>query len=246
MKKNTEKIVWRSGYIGRNWFSHSTPKLVNLYGINQFVMIANIHPTKDPPAAIAGIKADTRERLWRIVTWKKYNIPISMAVQTHTNELFITGGYSIGCFGLKLLYKDNRWNGEYTFKDNQNCTSHIHTLIFHKNFLYTQSFDRNYNGTNGLICLSTKGELIWKSAPEYIFEYGSLIIADNKIFTVDGNTSELFMIAASPQKFNILGRFRYTQVNHSRYWAPLALSNGKLLIRTQTDLKCIKLPKNEK
>ncbi len=98
----TGKQAWRSPYVGRNWFSHASPKLVKLGGVEQIVMLANKHPGKDPPAIISGIEASTGRLLWQTETWHRYNVPIPSPVAVADDTLFFTGGYTIGCFGLRV------------------------------------------------------------------------------------------------------------------------------------------------
>jgi outer membrane protein assembly factor BamB len=49
---STGKIRWKSGYIGRNWYSHVSPYLTKLCGIDQVIMLAQpSDPEKSPPDA---------------------------------------------------------------------------------------------------------------------------------------------------------------------------------------------------
>ena len=45
----TGKVRWTSGYIGRNWYSHVSPYLATLCGVDQVIMLAQpSDPEKSP------------------------------------------------------------------------------------------------------------------------------------------------------------------------------------------------------
>jgi hypothetical protein len=52
-------------------------------------------------------------------------------------------------------------------------------------------------------------------------------------------TGELFLLAADPDHFRVLSRAKVLDADGGKTWAPTALSDGRLLVRDQTTLKCL-------
>ena len=265
--KQTGKLRWRSPDVGENTFSHVSPTLAGLCGVDQVITIANRDHGKDPPAVISGVDAANGKLLWQIDTWSRYNVPIPCPVKIAPDRLFVAGGYTIGCFALKLTpppataKPPARWDVRYAFRDNHNCTPHIHTPIFYKGHVYAQSFDKFHNTVNrGLVCLDPDGRLMWQSsgrtddddgeaagpgAPadasrrRLTFDSGGLLIADDLIFVMHGSTGELYLVAADPGQFRILAKAKVLEAKGKNVWAPLALSDGRLIVRDQHQMKCL-------
>jgi hypothetical protein len=64
-----------------------------------------------------------------------------------------------------------------------------------------------------------------------------MIIAGGVIFIISGETGELVMAEASPERYKELGRAEL--LNGADLFAPMALSNGMLVLRDQTHMKCV-------
>lgn len=113
--------------------------------------------------------------------------------------------------------------------------------MFHKGHLYVQSFDA-YHGreNNGLACLDTNGQLKWKTGPKETFDYGNLLIADGMIYVINGESGELSLVEATPAGYRLLARHDVVpDEKQTKIWAPMALADGKLILRDNTHLTCI-------
>ncbi len=120
--------------------------------------------------------------------------------------------------------------------------------ILHNGYFYAQY------GTNrrrdGLVCMSMDGQIMWKTGRSPDFNKGSMILADGLILATDGKKT-LFLIEPDPSGFKplasaeLLGEGGADSRGISRVggatqnWAPMALSDGKLLIRDQKQMKCV-------
>jgi outer membrane protein assembly factor BamB len=131
-------------------------------------------------------------------------------------------------FEVKELFK----------RDHDTCGSQIHQPVLYKDHLYMHS--NSNEGEHGMLCLSLDGEVKWRTVdtpglPR--FERGNLLLADGLIFALDGKTGVLHLVEPSPEGYKELAQ---TKLFESReMWAPMALSDGKLLVRDQTTLKCL-------
>jgi hypothetical protein len=97
--------------------------------------------------------------------------------------------------------------------------------------------------------MSMDGQIIWKTKREPSFDKGSMILVDGLLLGTDGAT-KLYLIEPDPSAFKPLASAELLEKGNgnasgiggaTQNWAPIALSNGKLLIRDQKQLKCVKV-----
>ena len=104
-----------------------------------------------------------------------------------------------------------------------------------------------------MVCMSMEGRILWKTKREPDFNKGSMILVDGVILATDG-AQTLYLIEPDPSGFKqlasekVLGEGGSGSENdplasrvggRNQNWAPLALAGGKLLLRDQTQLKCL-------
>jgi outer membrane protein assembly factor BamB len=90
-------------------------------------------------------------------------------------------------------------------------------------------------------CLNPDGKLVWSSGKTERFGLGPFLFADGKVFILNDN-GELTLIRASVRSYERLARAR---VLHGRdAWAPMALVDGRLLLRDSEQLICLDVRKN--
>jgi hypothetical protein len=99
--------------------------------------------------------------------------------------------------------------------------------------------------------MSMDGEIMWKTKRDPDFNKGSMILADGLILATDGSTT-LFLIEPDPSEFKPLASAELltSQVDPddpraarfgTQNWAPIALADGRLLIRDQSRLMCVRV-----
>jgi len=234
------KVRWTSPPVGPNYFCYVTPTLVTLSGTDQVIVMANKQPEKWLPAILSSVDAATGKLLWQLETAKPYKLPVSCPVAIGGDRLFVSGAYGLGCFGLKVSREGGKWAADYAFKNNNNCVAHLHNPLLYKGCLYAQSFDIHQpKGQNGLVCLDLEGNLRWKTGPDLVFNAGHVLIADGLLFILHGKTGELFLAEASPDGYKQLARAKVLGGEGGEVWAPMALSDGKLILRDQRRMKCL-------
>ena len=106
-----------------------------------------------------------------------------------------------------------------------------------------------------MVCLSMGGQIMWKTRRAPDFNKGSMILADGLILATDG-AQTLYLIEPDPAGFKplasakVLGEGGTGSENdamasrvggQTQNWAPMALADGKLLVRDQTRMKCLKI-----
>ncbi len=121
--------------------------------------------------------------------------------------------------------------------------------ILHEGYFYAQ-YGTN-NKRDGLTCMNMEGEIMWKTKRDPSFNKGSMILADGLILATDGAKS-LYLIEPDPSEFKPLvsnevlvieasGDDQIAEKFPNQNWAPMALADGKLLIRDQSRLMCVKV-----
>jgi hypothetical protein len=88
-------------------------------------------------------------------------------------------------------------------------------------------------------CLSLDGKVMWDDAPD--FHMGAFALAGDLILNQDGKSGDLCLIEPSPDGYKELAKAELFPDKTGEPWAPLALSDGKLLIRDGRQMVCVDL-----
>ena len=242
-EKSTGKLRWTSSYIGRNWYSHVSPYLTSLCGVDQVIMMAQPSdpeksPADAPPAIISSIDPGTGGILWTNQTPAPDKIPVAEPLRIAPDALFITGGFGLGCLALQVSCEGDRWETQVIFHTRA-VAGFIHSPIFYRDRIYVTSFKEHRGAHTGLVCLRPDGQVVWQTGPELQFESGAFLIADGMAFVMHGKTGELHLIELSDTGPKLLAKSKVLSAKDGNVWAPMALSDGKLIVRDQHEMKCL-------
>ena len=97
----------------------------------------------------------------------------------------------------------------------------------------------NTGRSDGLVCMDLEGDVKWKSGNAPYFDKGGMLLADGLLLTLDGRKGVLYLIEPDPAELKVLASGSVLAT--PQCWAPLALSDGKLLVRDQKQLRCVKV-----
>jgi hypothetical protein len=156
-------------------------------------------------------------------------------VDAGQNRLYIGGGYKVGSALFEVKREGDSFVAEKIYKTTDFAT-HVHPPIVYKGHFYAQCSD-NWGRQDGMTCWSIDGEAKWMTKKDPQFDKGGFILADGMIISVDGKKGVLYLLEATPERFNVLSQAQ--MLNRSSCWAPLALSRGKLIIRDDKQMKCL-------
>jgi hypothetical protein len=137
---------------------------------------------------------------------------------------------------LKVDRQGDKWTATEVFRSKQ-CAAQLHMAVLYQGHLYANSFDNGQQ--DGLICMDLAGNRLWKTLPNLGFERGPMLLADGMIIIINGENGDLCLVAAQPDGYRELARARVLSGN--TIWAPMALTNGRLIVRSQSELKCLNL-----
>lgn len=242
-EKLTGNVKWRTPSLGP--VGNVSPAIVKIDGRDHVVM-ATASPRGGGNGKIAGIDPLTGKILWEYTNWQ-CEFPVPSAIDAGENKVLVIGGYELGAVMLQLERKaDGSYNVKELFRTEE-FGAHTKPAILHKGYFYAQ-YGTN-NRRDGLVCMSMDGKIMWKTRRAPAFDKGSMILAEGLILATDGAKS-LYLIEPDPSAFKPLATaelFKEGAGNPSgiggstQNWAPLALSDGKLLVRDQSRLLCVKI-----
>ena len=229
----TGELVWQSEGFGKE--SYTTPIITTLAGVDQAVMITGVPEFSDATGQVAGVSMADGSTLWTYDGWQ-CEIPIPYPTPIPGDRLFITGEYGAGSAMIRIVREGDEFKAQELFKTDA-CGSQIHQPIFYRDHLYMNSNGRGRR--DGMLCLTLDGEVKWKTDRQPHFERGNLLMVDKLIVNFDGRKGTLHLIDPSPKGYNELASAHIFDGNEM--WAPMAISDGKLLVRNQEEMKCLDL-----
>jgi len=135
---------------------------------------------------------------------------------------------------IKVQRKEDGTYGVAELFKNADFASHTQPPILYKDHFYVQ-YTVNER-SDGLVCMTIDGKVLWKTGEDPLFNKGGAILVDGLLLATDGNRM-LYLIEPDPSGFKPLAKTELLESGEN--WAPLALVDGKLLIRDHKNLKCV-------
>jgi outer membrane protein assembly factor BamB len=228
LKKSDGSVVWKSEPIGST--QYNSPQLVTIDKVEQIVMYGG---TK--PVTVTGLSPKDGSTLWKY-TGFSCSIPIPSVVPAGDGKFFMSGGYGAGSqlFEVKRG-ADGKWSAAQLWKlSSKQCGSQIQDALLVDGHLYV---DNNENGKNlGMTCVDLSGTVKWTSNDPKL-ERGGQILADGMMYKSDGCNGWVYLIKPSPEKLDVVSKAKVLSPGEN--WAPLAISDGKLIVRDQGKMVCL-------
>lgn len=185
--------------------------------------------------SVNGLDPRSGKVLWTYTGWQCI-IPVPQAVDAGQGRVLITGGYAAGTAMIKV---DKKGDGTYAVDElfkNPDFGAHTQPPVLHDGHFYSH-YTTNER-SDGLIAMGLDGQIKWKTGQQPAFVRGGSILADGLMLTTDGNT-KLYLVEPSPAGFKPLASAVILEPGDN--WAPLALVQGKLLVRGQKELKVLQV-----
>ena len=242
--KKSGKEVWKVSDIGGA--NYVSPRLYTIHGVEQILMYGRGDKAKKEGKWFS-VDPKTGKTLW---SYNGYFNSIMIPSPTNLGDgrLFITGGYGAGTVMIKL---SKNWKTEELFWIEGEGTQ-IHPAILHDGYLYAnwntnENLKKGKMHLGGLACIDpNSGKVLWRTGENPNYNRGNLIFADGKIIILDGETGELALVKPSASGYKEISKskvFTNLKSRRNNIWAPMALANGKLIVRSQTEMKCLEVGK---
>jgi len=252
--KFTGDVVWKTPNLGNE--SYASPSVVKIDGKDHVVMVissTNPFGNRGAPRTlgnVVGIEPLTGKILWEYKQWKCH-ISVPSAVDAGDNKVLVVGGYELGATMIKVEKKADGSYGTTELFTTEEFGDQTKPPILHNGYFYAQYSTNSRH--DGLTCMSMDGQIMWKTKRSPDFNKGSMILADGLILASDGEKT-LYLIEPDSSGFKPLasaellaeagtdsGGIAARVGGRTQNWAPLALSDGKLLIRDQSRLMCVRV-----
>jgi len=243
--KLTGDLKWKTPALGP--VGYVSPAIVKIGDEDHVVMItASSREAED--GRVVGIDPLSGNILWEYTNWH-CSIPVPGAIDAGDSKVLIIGGYRAGAAMLQVKKQaDGGYHVEELYKT-IDFGEHTKPAILYKGYFYAQ-YSTNER-RDGLVCMSMDGQVMWATKRDPEFMRGSMILADGLILATDGSKM-LYLIEPDPSGFKPLASAELLAAADmgddpraarfgTQNWAPIALADGKLLIRDQSKLLCVQV-----
>src|ERR1019366_5024413 len=179
------------------------------------------------------IVAKDGKLLWEFP--RKFNVAVAPSpIAVDDERVFMTASYDAGSVMVRVRRTGEAFKAEAVFDmKNNEWNSEVHTPIVYQGHLFAVGKKKR-----GLFtCLSLDGNPVWTSEGKASFGLGSFLMADDLFFVLDGDTGKLRLIEATTKGYNELAGAQV--LAGQEVWGPMALSDGKLVLRDLTKMVCL-------
>jgi outer membrane protein assembly factor BamB len=253
-EKLTGKVKWSTPNLGPT--GYVSPAVVKVGPESHIVMITASagRGASAKGGKIVGLEPLTGKVLWEYADWQ-CGIPVPCAIDAGEGRVLVTGGYQAGAVMIKIEKKSDGSYGVTELFKNAEFGAHTQPPVLFNGYFYAECSTNE--SKNGLVCMGMDGTLKWKTGRSPAFERGGIILADGLLLSTDGFT-KLYLIQPDPSAFKPIASADLLKEGGTgsendqmaskvggatQNWAPLTLAGGKLLIRDQGRLLCLKVVK---
>lgn len=225
LDKSSGKPIWETPNPDGLAMSHASIVPAEIGGVRQY-----LYTTLQGPLAVA---ADDGRLLWSF-PWK-FNVVVPTSPVTVGDGLvFYTSCYDAETLMIRVVREGDDLRAEKVFSLAANeWNSETHTPIVHAGHLF--GVGKKQRGL--FTCLDLNGQVVWNSQGRASFELGSYLLADGLFFVMEGKSGVLRLLEATTGGYRELAAAQV--LNGPDVWAPMALSNGRLVIRDLQEMKCL-------
>jgi outer membrane protein assembly factor BamB len=176
---------------------------------------------------ILGISPTDGKMLWKH-PWPLFK-DCNIATPTIIGDyVFVSSGYGKGCILLEVSADASGAMQVRPVYEHNRMRSRFSTTVLVNEHLY--GFDETW-----LVCMELRtGKIRWKKRG---FDEGQLLAADGQLFVL-GEHGKLALVEANPEKYVERGS---CQLLGGRCWTMPVLANGKLYVRDQEQILCLKV-----
>jgi outer membrane protein assembly factor BamB len=216
--------------------SHSSIMVLEAGGARQFVYAAL--------GGIAGVAADGPERgklLWRTTAFAP-SVVAPSPVPLPDGRFFMTAGYGSGGAMFRVSRSNDVWQARLLWRtDRKLFGCEQQTPIFHDNLLFTVLPGDAGEHRQEFTAMDLEGRVCWNSGAGNRFGLGPFLAAGGDRFLLLDDGGVLSLMAADQHGCRLLARADVMAGVGRDAWGPMALVDGRLLLRDSKRLYCFDL-----
>lgn len=207
--------------------THSSIATITFKGHKQYVYCAH--------TGVVGVAADTGRVLWTHPGWKINIANVPTPIPVGEDRIFFSGGYSSGCQMVQLVEVGGKIAVKEIFRLKPNVFgADQQTPILFKDHLY------GVIPGGELACLDLTGKRLWASGGALRVGLGPYVMtSDGLILLVDDEEGVLHMGTADSAGYKELAKAKV--LNGHDAWGPLAIAEGRVILRDLTEMICVDL-----
>ncbi len=227
----TGQVVWETPNPDRWNMSHSSVVPATMLGRKMYVYCA-----KEGALGVSAEAADRGRVLWKTTAWA-HSVTSPSPLPVDDRRLFLTAGYGGGSMMLGLTETPEGIAAKPLFELEKtvfSCEQHT-PLLINDHLLAVLPKDAGEFRAQ-FACMNLDGRVIWTSGKTERFGLGPFLRAEDKVFILDDDGT-LTMIRASITGYERLARSRVLFGREA--WAPLAMVDGRLLLRDFEEMICL-------
>jgi outer membrane protein assembly factor BamB len=238
--KKTGALRWASRELTGN-ACHVSPVLASIGGVDQVIMISPCdRKDKAVKNEVVAFDASDGKPLWTYAGLTSFAC-IAPATVIGDGRIFITDcSYNGSYKPVSIMLDVKRERGGFVVRElwkTEEVGSKMHPAVLHDGHLYLH----NCGNPKGMTCLSLDGRSVWEKGSAPSFHLGAMALAGGLILSQNGVNSDLHLIKPSPEGYRELAKAKLFSLEKDEPWAPLAISDGKVLVRNGEEIACVDL-----
>ncbi|MBU0719318.1 MAG: PQQ-like beta-propeller repeat protein [Planctomycetes bacterium] len=225
VEKASGKPIWETPNPDGLLMTHASIMPAEIGGVKQYLYTAL--------TGVMGVSAEDGKLLW-FFPWKfNLSVPVS-PLHVGDGRIFLTSCYEAESVMIQVKCAGDKFSAEKLFTLAPNVwNSETHTPIVFDQHLF--AVGKKYRGL--FTCLDFDGNQVWTSKGKASFGLGSYLLADGMFYILEGDTGMLRLIEATTAEYRELASAQVLE--GPDVWAPLALSEGRLIVRDMAKMKCL-------
>jgi outer membrane protein assembly factor BamB len=236
---STGKVAWESPNPD-NWkMSHSSIMLMTYGGKKMYVYAA--------VGGICGISAEGADKgqvLWKSTEFSPSVVAPSPLIMDN-GKILICAGYGAGSAVFQVKKNGDKFELELItkYKPQEGIASEQQTPILYSGYLLSILPKDAGGNRNQFVCTKANDskKILWTSGKDNQFGLGPYTIADGKFFILNDDGT-LNIAKASTDKYTLLDKTRVIEGQDA--WGPIAIADGRLLMRDSKTMVCIDIRAN--
>ena len=217
------EVVWRTPNPDQWQMTHVSIVPMTVGGRKTYVYCGS--------RGVLAVAADDGTVLWQTTQWQVKIAAVPSPIVVPGDRLFLTGGYQAGSMMLQIRSSGGGYVAEPLFRlEDKVFGSDTQTPIVYEGLIY------GVRPGGQLTCLGFDGTVHWTSGAGAKFGLGPFVVVDGRLLVLD-DRGTLTLASTGADGYRPLAPAAVVPGHEA--WAPLAIADGRLLVRNLTRMACL-------